>query len=186
MENILTRLSCLPVAAAFFSIALTTTVRAAPSANDEPGPGPAPEAPPAEAPTAAAPAADAPPAVVFDRIRAFAGRENPGLYAALDGGRLVERAEDRLRIAAPNRFAAQRLEARRDVLAAACSSLFGRAVSVEIEAPPEPVAAGRPVGAAPERLRQLRQQALNHPCVSMTVEILEGEIAEIRPLGDGR
>ena len=114
------------------------------------------------------------------------GQGHGGRRCASALGHLLERGEDRLRIAAPNRFAAQRLSSRRDALADACQALFGRAMSVEIDAPPDPVASGAPAGGGSEQLRQLRQQALNHPGVSMTVEILEGEIAEIRPVGDSR
>jgi DNA polymerase-3 subunit gamma/tau len=81
----------------------------------------------------------APPDVVFDRLRSFAGQENPGLLAPLEGGEIVERGPDRLRIAVPTPF---------------------------------------------EALRNRRQQALNNPAVSLAIEVLGGEIVEIRPAGD--
>ena len=39
---------------------------------------------------------------------------------------------------------------------------------------------------APDMGRQRRQEALNDPGVSRALEILGGEIVEIRPLGSGR
>jgi hypothetical protein len=119
--------------------------------------------------------------VIFDRLRSFAGRGNPGLFAALEGARLIEHAEDRLRLAAPRRFLAQRLEDRRGTLEAACAQFFGREIRVEIEADEEEPSG--PSGPDAESLRRLRQAALNHPAVSEALEILEGEIVEIRPIG---
>jgi DNA polymerase-3 subunit gamma/tau len=134
------------------------------------------------APARTAPADGAPPAVVFDRLRGFAGRENPGLYAALEGGELVERDAGRLRIRVPTRFSAQRLEDRRAALEAACARFFGAPLRVEIEAAPEPGDGGG--RADPEIARQRRQRALNHPAIHTALEILDAEIVEIRPLGD--
>ncbi|MEE9608862.1 MAG: DNA polymerase III subunit gamma/tau [Myxococcota bacterium] len=146
-------------------------------------------------PTDAAPAGEpapshepgAPGAVVFDRLRAFVGKENPGLFAALEGGRLVERSEDRLRLAVPRRFSAQRLRDRLDALSGLCGQFFGRPVGVEIDSDEaEDGGSAGDAGRSPEALRRLRQDALNHPAVNTALEVLEGEIEEIRPLGDGR
>lgn len=137
-------------------------------------------------PPGAAPAKppDAPLEVVFERLRDFAGKGNPGLFAALEGGRLVERGEDHLRISVPQRFLAQRLEDRRDALEKACADFFGRGMRLEIESDgDEPSGPTRPDA---ESRRQLRQAALNHPAVNAAVEILEGEIMEIRPIGGER
>ena len=129
----------------------------------------------------------APGAVVFDRLRAFVGKENPGLFAALEGGRLVERSEDRLRLAVPRRFSAQRLRDRLDALSGLCGQFFGRPVGVEIDSDEaEDGGSAGDAGRSPEALRRLRQDALNHPAVNTALEVLEGEIEEIRPLGDGR
>jgi DNA polymerase-3 subunit gamma/tau len=139
----------------------------APGASPPPG---APEPPPADAPLA----------VVFDRLRAFAGRENRGLAAALAGGRLVERSAERLRIAAPNRFAAERLADRRVALEATCARFFGRPLRVEIETrsdAPAPIA--RPEDR--EAARRLRERALEHPAVNAALEVLEAKILDIRP-----
>jgi len=134
--------------------------------------------PPPETP----PDAGAPPALVFERLRAFASKRNARLAAALDGGRLVERAGDRLRIAVPNRFAAQRLGARRDALEEICAAFFSTPLRVEVEQLDADAAdaAGAP---DPEAARRLRQQALEHPAVGLAVDVLGGEIAEIRPVG---
>jgi DNA polymerase-3 subunit gamma/tau len=146
--------------------------------------------PPPDVPTVDAgspppsPEASAPAAVVFDRIKAFVGRRNPNLGSALEGGRLLARDEDRLRIAQPNRFAAQRLEGRREALEGLCAELFGKTLRVEIELP-ENRASGGAAQADPEALRRLRQKALNHPAVAEALEVLDGDIAEIRPLPGG-
>ena len=129
--------------------------------------------------------AQAPPEVVFDRLRGFAGRDNHGLSAALEGGRIVERGEDRLRIAIANRFAAQRLNDRRETLEEICARFFGRPMNVEIESP-EGSKGTDSSALENDTIRQLRQDALNHPAVTAAVEIMEGEIVEIRPLGGDR
>ncbi len=126
----------------------------------------------------------APLPVVFDRLRAFVGREHPRLAAALEGGKLLERESGRLRIAVPNRFAAQRLGGRRDIVEDLCSRFFGEPTRVEVEMQK----AGSPGGGPrndPETARKLRQKALNHPAIGAAIETLEGEITEIRALGGG-
>jgi len=174
-------------------------------------PAPPPEASPAETATgatveatgsgasgeAAAPqaAAQAPLAVVFDRLRAVAQEENRGLYAVLDEGRLLERTEDRLRIALPVGFGARRLETRIADLEGVCERVFGRRLHVELrtgEATPDSAAA-RPRGPAPDSdlARRRRADALQHAGVNDALDVLGGEILEIRPLsgrggpGDG-
>jgi len=157
----------------------------------------APESTPA-APPEAAPAeaiAEAPLAVVFDRLRAVAQEENRGLFAVLDEGHLLERTEDRLRIALPSGFGARRLETRLADLEGVCERLFGRRLRVELQtgeaasdAPP-----ARPSGPAPDSdlARRRRADALKHPGVNEALDVLGGEILEIRPLvgrsgsGDG-
>jgi DNA polymerase-3 subunit gamma/tau len=157
--------------------------------EEDPGP-PVPEAAPepeavkpaGTEPRDAAPAPppDAPLAVVFDRLRAFAGRENRGLAAALAGGRLVERGADRLRIAAPSRFAAERLADRREALLASCARFFGCAMQVEIETRADaPARIARPEDR--EAARQLRERALEHAAVNAALEVLEAKIVDIRP-----
>jgi DNA polymerase-3 subunit gamma/tau len=131
--------------------------------------------------------ASLPPAVVFDRLRAFAGKQDPGLFAALDGGQLVRNEESRLAFSVPAGFAARRLEQKRGALERACKSFFGRPVAVEIEIVGEPPPApGVAKAGDAEALRRLRQQALAHPAVNTALEVLEGEIVEIRPLGGAR
>ncbi len=131
-----------------------------------------------------APEPDAPLDVVFDRLCAAAREANRGLLAALDGGRLVERTADRLRIALPEGFGAQRLRDRVEVLEAVCTRLFGRKIRVEIEA--EAAAEETAPERDDERLRRRRQEALDHPAVNDALNILGGEIVEIRPLGGDR
>jgi hypothetical protein len=122
---------------------------------------------------------------VFDRLRAFAQEANRGLFAALEGGRLAARTEETLRIALPSALAVRRLEARREELSAVCERFFGRALGVVLEAEGAPAPAA-PRGAGPDPLgKRRRQEALDHPAVNQALEILQGEIIEIRPLGEG-
>lgn len=128
-----------------------------------------------------------PPAVVFDRLRAFAGKQDPGLFAALDGGRLVRIEASRLCISVPAGFAAHRLEQKREPLERCCESFFGRPVAIELEIVGEaPPAAHLARGSDAEALRRLRQQALSHPAVNAALDLLEAEVVEIHPLGAGR
>jgi DNA polymerase-3 subunit gamma/tau len=159
--------------------------RGASPAESQPAPTPTPT------PTAPVPAAegagtdgDSKLPAFFDRLRTIAGKGNPGLYAALENGRIIEHGDGHLRIAVPQRFSAQRLEDRRGALEAACARLLGHATSVEIEAE---AGASRPDSEAlasdPESIRRLRRQALEHPAVNTAIETFDAEIVEIRPLG---
>jgi DNA polymerase-3 subunit gamma/tau len=145
---------------------------------------PAPPATPlvAAAPEAAVPAA--PPEAVFDRLRALAAREPGGLYGALEGARIAERSAQGLRLRVPRRFSAQRLRDRIGPLEALCERCFGERVRVVIECEEELRESGASEAprAEQEALRQLRQAALAHPGVNAALELLEGEVVEIRPL----
>jgi len=117
----------------------------------------------------------------------MAGRGNPGLFAALEGGRIAARDGEHLRVAVPQRFSARRLEDRREALEAVCTQFFGHPMRLEIE-----VEGAGAHGSGPgteldaESIRRLRQKALEHPAVNAAIEIFGGEIAEIRPLGGER
>jgi len=145
----------------------------------------APPEPEPEAELEAEPAAPAPLEQVFDRLRAFAQEANRGLFAALEGGRVAARTEETLRIALPSAIAVRRLEGRMAELAAVCERFFGKALRVVLEVEGA-AAAATPRAAGPDPLAQRRrQEALDHPAVNEALEILEGEIVEIRPLGEG-
>jgi DNA polymerase-3 subunit gamma/tau len=146
------------------------------------------EAPPeafagfASAPTR--PSGPAPLAQVFDRLRSFAQDENRGLFAALEGGRLLAKSNDALRIALPSAIATRRLEARKLDLESVCARFFGKPVRVELEVAASSGAAQSSAKAADGELaRKRRQDALAHPAVNAALEILGAEIGEIRPLG---
>jgi DNA polymerase-3 subunit gamma/tau len=145
------------------------------------------EAPASPAPAAAperAPAAGASPDAVFDRLRVFAQRENRGLFAALEGGRALHWDGERLRLALPGGIGARRLAARRADLDAVCASFFGRAVRVELELDDGGAPAAESAREASKEAGEARRrEALNHPAVNSALEILDGEILEIRPLG---
>lgn len=128
---------------------------------------------------------EAAPGVIFDRLRAVARTEQRALYAALEGARLVRCDADTLQLELPAGFAVERLRARRGDLEALCARVFGRAVRVELAAL-EPQAPARAAATAdPERVRRRRAEALAHPSINAALEILGGEIVEIRPLGEG-
>ncbi len=135
---------------------------------------------------------DAHPAVVVDRLRGFIGKKHPGLVAALEGGKLLECDDKHVRVFIPEPFAAQRLQDRLESLEAACAKFFGHPIRVQIEtteadAEAESGAATDAKAALTgEALRELTQRALKNPAVNRAVEILDGEIIEIRPTGHTR
>ena len=137
---------------------------------------------------AAAPDPSAPLPVVFDRLSAFAAARNPRLAAALEGGDLLACSDGRLTLQAASRFAQQRLASRSAELQELCSDFFGAPTRVEVQLGAES-GAPDPAGernAGSEQLRELKQKALNHPAIGVTLELLDGEIAEIRPFQPGR
>jgi len=148
---------------------------AAPRANTEP-------APAAAAPLAAPASDDASPAAVFDRLRGFAREQNHGIFAALEGGRIAERTPDALVLSVPA-FGAQRLRERAAPLDELVSRFFGQPLRVRIA---EQGTSGGPKTLDGEGVRLRRQAALNHPGVARTLDILGGEIVEIKPLGAPR
>ncbi|HKJ25854.1 MAG TPA: hypothetical protein VKB65_13600, partial [Myxococcota bacterium] len=167
---------------------------ASPSVGEPDGPIPdAPafglEADPPDAP-APAPAADAEPeaplAVVFDRLRAVAQEHNRGLYAVLDEAHLLERSASKLRIALPAGFGARRLETRLADFEAVCERVFGRPYRIEIETSDAPGAGPAPRPAVPppdsDLARRRRADALRHAGINDAIDVLGGEILEIRPL----
>ncbi|MBW2314285.1 MAG: DNA polymerase III subunit gamma/tau [Deltaproteobacteria bacterium] len=172
---------------------LRTEPNDAPVRAKAPSP-PEPSEPTAEpAPTPAvtpAPAneTEAPLPVVFDRLRAMAQEENRGLYAVLDEGRLLERTESKLRIALPEGFGARRLETRLVDFEAVCQRLFGRPIRVELAAgdTPAPGPKAKPVGPPPDSdlARRRRADALKHPGINEALDVLGGEILDIRPLNN--
>ncbi len=135
---------------------------------------------------------DAHPAVVLDRLRGMLRESHPGLVAALEGGKLLERDAQHIRVCVPEAFAAKRLKDRIETLEAACAEFFGHPIRVQIETPEaetgaaSATASGANAELSAEALRELRQRALKHPAVNRAVEILNGEILEIRPAGATR
>jgi|GEM_PF-624980 len=124
--------------------------------------------------------------LIFDRLRAFAQEANRGLFAALEGGHLVEKGTGDVRIALSSPTAVRRLESRHAELEAICAAFFGTPMRVALEVdhagPSPPADQAEPSEAGAEQRRR-RQQALQHPFVNDALEILGGEILEIRPLG---
>jgi DNA polymerase-3 subunit gamma/tau len=156
---------------------------APPPTGSAPRRGPAPSAPPST-PRRAAPETPEPTGAVFDRLRVFAQRENRGLFAALEGGSASHWDGERLVLAIPGGIGARRLLGRRADLDAVCARFFGRSVRVELELPDDGEAGGEEVrGASREEGEARRREALNHPALNAALEILDGEILEIRPLG---
>jgi DNA polymerase-3 subunit gamma/tau len=133
------------------------------------------------------PGGDASLSQIYDRLSAFAQERNRGLFAALEGGELLERAPGRMRVRLPSALAARRLASRAQELEEVCRLFFGETVRIELDsgqsATPETTAPAEPEESAAARRR--RQHALDHPSVNTAIEVLGGEIVEIRPLGDG-
>ena len=159
---------------------------AAPEAASEPTAAPLEAEAPPEPEPPVDPAAEpepAPLAQMFDRLRAFAQEANRGLFAALEGGRLTAKSDEELALALPSALAVRRLEARIGELAAVCERFFGSPLRVRLEVEgAAPASAPRAAGPDPAAQRR-RQEALNHPAVNQALEVLQGEILEIRPLG---
>jgi hypothetical protein len=130
--------------------------------------------------------AEPPLTAVFDRLRGFAQGANRGLFAALDGGEIVTRSEETLRIRLPSAIAVRRLEARSAELAAVVERFFGKPLRVVLEAASAPSQPGKRAAGPDPVAQRRRQEALNHPAVNEALEILSGEILEIRPLGGER
>jgi hypothetical protein len=173
------------------SLAAPPTEPAEPSARvvREEEPPPPDEAPPeAFSGFAAAPkrpSSPAPLSQVFDRLRSFAQDENRGLFAALEGGRLLTKSEDALQIALPSAIASRRLESRKPDLESVIARFFGKPMRVELVVDASDAVAPNQakVGGGSELARKRRQEALAHPAVNTALEILGAEIDEIRPLG---
>lgn len=152
-------------------------------------PQPPDEQPPDERP---ATGGDAPLPVVLDRLRAAFAESDRGLAIALENAQLLERTDTHLRLAVPDAFAARRLERRIADLEATCERFFGRTLRIEISGPAAPAPARAAValgGRAPqsdadeEADRRRRREALDHPAVNAALEVLGGDVVEIRPLG---
>ena len=163
--------------------------RSGTSKTAPPEPPPAAPEPSGPVPAATQPEPGAPPAsaslgAVFDRLQAFARQRQPRLAPALENSILRERGDDHLVLVAPNPFAAKRLESRREMLESLCEELFGRPIEVRIE---QDTHGGEPVERKADREgnRAARQRALEHPSVGLALEVLDGEISEIRPVGPG-
>jgi DNA polymerase-3 subunit gamma/tau len=128
---------------------------------------------------------DAPPPIVYDRLRALAQERSRDLFAALEGGRLVAREEGRIQIELPTPAATRRVQSRIGELEGVCKRFFGRPTQVRLAAK-QPETPGADDGSEADRARRQRKEALRHPNVNQALEILGGEIVEIRPLGGGR
>jgi len=119
---------------------------------------------------------------LFERLCSFVVQEDRGLGAALQAGRLVEREGAQLRIAVSEPFAAHRLERRRVDLESLLERFFAAPTRLEVIGPERVTQVGEPRDEQ-ERRARLRREALDHPTVNRTLEILGGEVLEIRPLG---
>ena len=115
-------------------------------------------------------------------MRNFAGEFHSGLLAPLEGGRITERGPDRITIAVPTAFSAKRLNHKRNQLEQACARFFGRTLRIEIETAHDGETSAAARAEDSEVVRTRRQQTLNHPAVRTALDVLGGEIVEIRPL----
>ncbi|MDH3685328.1 MAG: hypothetical protein OEP95_03835, partial [Myxococcales bacterium] len=130
------------------------------------------------------PAASAPLAAVYDHLRVFAQSENRGLFAALEGGRLLDRNPGQISVELTSSIGARRLAGRIRDLEEVCARLFGEPTSVEIRIADSSQQRERVDRAAVESAaRERRREALSHPAINTALEILGGEILEIRSLG---
>ena len=127
--------------------------------------------------------------MVFDRLKVFTQKRDGSLFGALDDGQLLDQRPGYVKLGLSVRFHVKRLQDRGAEVEAACSAFFGERTKVEIVHTPlaggqgaTPASANQPAREA-ERVR--RSTALNHPSINVALEVLEGEIVEIRSLGGG-
>ena len=144
---------------------------------------PAAPAPPAE-PTPNSFAGDLPPEAIFDRLRAFAQKENRGLFISLEGGRLLAHDAGSLTLSVSNAFHARRLTDRMDKMSEICERFFGQPMKIMIEAQEDPSASSTDDSSERESDRQRRKNALDHPAINTALQELDAQILEIRPLGE--
>ncbi|MED5262059.1 MAG: DNA polymerase III subunit gamma/tau [Myxococcota bacterium] len=123
---------------------------------------------------------------VFAGLLDFGMQENRGLFASLDGGRLLECTEETLRIGVAKSFHQSRLETRMDEVRKICERFFGSQARVSIEVLDDTRAT--PGTGAPDResIRQRRKKALDHEAINTAVHELDAQIVEIRPLRENR
>ena len=160
---------------------------AAPSADPSPVSTPDAAARTADPAIEGPPPISAPRAAVYDRLRIFAQSENRGLFAALEGGRLLNRVPGQISVELPSSIGARRLAGRARDLEEVCARLFGEPTAVEIRIADSGKQRERVDRAAIETVaRERRREALSHPAINTALEILGGEILEIRSLGDDR
>ena len=91
-----------------------------------------------------------------------------------------------MRIGVPAAFAARRLREKSKTVDEVVERFFDAPMHVEIVDESETNSEARVPTQQPGVARRRRQEALNDPGVSRALEILGGEILEIRPLGEGR
>ena len=120
---------------------------------------------------------------VFDRLRAFAQNQNRGLFASLEGGKLLEHQDSRLCIGVSNAFHSQRLIDRISEVDAICERFFGSRMKIEIRA----LGGGAKSLSSPENdresIRRYRKNALENKAINMALKELDAQLVEIRPLG---
>ncbi len=105
---------------------------------------------------------------------------------------MLERDDEHIKVFIQEPFAARRLRDRLESLETACAEFFGHPIRVQIETAEanakagSKAATGAKAALSAEALRDLTQRALKNPAVNRAVEILDGEIVEIRPTGHTR
>ena len=119
-------------------------------------------------------------------MRNFAGEFHSGLLTPLEGGQITERTPDRITIAVPTAFSAKRLNHKRSQLEQACAQFFGRTLRIEIETANSGEATAAARSEDSEYVRAQRQRTLEHPAIRTALDVLGGEIVEIRPLETSR
>lgn len=125
---------------------------------------------------------------IFDRLRAFGQDRNRGLFAALEGGRLLDRSAGKLRIGISSSTAVRRLDQRTGELEDICTEFFGESVRIQLVALPGAGGKATPAVQTADNepdvaaaARKQRQDALQHEAVNDALEVLRAEILEIKP-----
>ena len=101
------------------------------------------------------------------------------------GSRVLEESAERLHIGVANELAVETLRAEMAMLAELATAAYGGPRRIELSvARAEGAAAAAPVSAA-TRTRELAERARSSPTVRSAVEVLGGEITDVRPRSRG-
>ena len=114
-----------------------------------------------------------------------AAQTKVGLRMWLNGSRALEESPERLHIGLESEIAEQTLRQQIGVLAELAAGAYGGARRIELSVMRAPENAAAPAAAGATRARELDARARSSPTVRSAVDILGGEITDVRPRSRG-